>query len=113
TVCPQARVRFVGQDHPSGPGGASMSDHLRRRLRDAGVPDAAVEFRGAVARTALPAVYRSAAVCVVPSLYENFPYTCLEAMASGCAVVASAAGGIPEIVTHEVDGLLVPPDRPD
>jgi glycosyltransferase involved in cell wall biosynthesis len=30
-------------------------------------------------------------------------------MASGCAAVASRAGGIPEIITTEVDGLLVPP----
>lgn len=40
----------------------------------------------------LPAEYRNAAVCVIPSLYENFPNTCIEAMACGCAVVASAVG---------------------
>jgi glycosyltransferase involved in cell wall biosynthesis len=49
----------------------------------------------------------------VPSLYENFPYTCLEAMACGCAVIASAVGGIPEIITNEVDGVLVPPGSPE
>lgn len=61
----------------------------------------------------LPAEYRNAAVCVIPSLYENFPNTCIEAMACGYAVVASAVGGIPEIITHGVDGLLVAPGRPD
>src|SRR5205807_10474344 len=48
SACPHARLRLVGQDHPSGPEGASMKEHLRRRLRDAGVPEAAVEFTGAV-----------------------------------------------------------------
>jgi glycosyltransferase involved in cell wall biosynthesis len=110
---PGARLRLVGKDHPSGPGGSSLSDHLRQRLRDAGVPAGAVEFAGPVDRTELPWTYRGAAVCVVPSLYENFPYTCLEAMACGSAVVASAVGGIPEILNDRSDGLLVPPARPD
>jgi glycosyltransferase involved in cell wall biosynthesis len=110
---PGAEVRLVGQDDPSGPGGSSMTTYLRGRSRELGLPDGAVHFTGRVDRFDLPGVYRDAAVCVIPSLYENFPYTCLEAMASGCAVVASDAGGIPEIVTNEVDGLLVQPGRPE
>jgi len=109
---PGTRVLLVGKDHPSGPDVSSMSDYLRRRLQKMGVSEKAVEFVGSVDRTGLPHLYRHAAVCVVPSLWENFPYACLEAMASGCAVVASAVGGVPEIVTDEVDGLLVPPSHP-
>jgi glycosyltransferase involved in cell wall biosynthesis len=108
---PDVRVTFVGGDHGSGPGGRSMTEHLQAALRRAGIADA-VEFGGAVERPRLPSVYGRAAICVVPSQYENFPYTCLEAMASGCAVVASAVGGIPEIVTDGHDGLLVPPGEP-
>jgi glycosyltransferase involved in cell wall biosynthesis len=110
---PGAELRLVGADDPSGPGGSSMVDYLRQRLRELGVAEYAVRFVGRVERAALPDVYRSAAVCVIPSHFENFPYTCLEAMASGCAVVASGVGGIPEIITHEVDGLLVPPGSPE
>lgn len=107
------RLRLVGRDHGSGPAGMSMQAHLRHLMAEERIPEASVEFAGAVARQDLPRIYRSAAICVVPSLYENFPYTALEAMAAGCAVVASDVGGIPEMITNERDGLLVPPDHPE
>ena len=110
---PGTRLRFVGKIDRSDSGTPSMSDHLRQRLREAGVSEGVVEFVGPVDRTVLPHAYRHAAVCVVPSLWESFGYSCLEAMACGCAVVASAVGGLPEIVTDQVDGLLVPPGHPE
>lgn len=109
---PTARLRLVGKDHPAGADGASMAEHLRRRLARLGVPDGAVTFEGYQDRDALVGWYAGSTVCVVPSLYESFGYTCVEAMASGRALVASAVGGIPEVVTDGVDGLLVPPADP-
>jgi glycosyltransferase involved in cell wall biosynthesis len=53
--------------------------------------------------------YREAALCVVPSLWDNSPNTVYEAMAAGRAVVASRVGGIPELVADGDTGLLVPP----
>jgi glycosyltransferase involved in cell wall biosynthesis len=50
-----------------------------------------------------------AAVAVCPSLWENSPYACLEAMAGGVPVVASQCGGHVEILEHEKSGLLFPP----
>ncbi len=55
----------------------------------------------------LPALYRQAAVCAFPSIYEGFGLPPLEAMACGTPVVASTASSIPEVVGKA--GLLVDP----
>ena len=54
------------------------------------------------------ALYTHAAVFVCPSVYEPFGIINLEAMACETPVVASAVGGIPEVVDHGETGLLVP-----
>lgn len=53
--------------------------------------------------------YAMADVAVLSSLSEGSPNALLEAMAAGIPVVATAVGGIPEIVTNEESALLVPP----
>ena len=57
-------------------------------------------------------LYRSADVMVLPSYSEGLPLVLIEAMANSLPVVATAVGGIPEIVEHEKNGLLVPPGNP-
>jgi glycosyltransferase involved in cell wall biosynthesis len=49
---------------------------------------------------------RQADIFLMPSLWENCPYSCLEAMAAGRAVVSSDAGGLPELIQDGVNGLL-------
>jgi glycogen(starch) synthase len=106
---PDATVVLVGHDHPSGPGGMSMTAHLTQRASQLGLPADAVQFTGPKERHDLGMLFARSSVCVVPSLYENFPYTCLEAMAAGRPVVAADTGGIPEIVSDGVTGLLAAP----
>jgi glycosyltransferase involved in cell wall biosynthesis len=58
-------------------------------------------------------LYSHAAVFVCPSVYEPFGLINLEAMACQTPVVASAVGGILEVVEDGRTGLLVPPASPD
>ena len=53
-------------------------------------------------------VYRTHDIFLMPSLTEGSPLSLMEAMAAGLAVVAADVGGIPDIVTPGVDGLLFP-----
>ena len=55
-------------------------------------------------------LYTHASIFVCPSVYEPFGIINLEAMACETPVVASAVGGIPEVVDHGETGLLVPPE---
>jgi glycosyltransferase involved in cell wall biosynthesis len=54
-------------------------------------------------------LYRLLEIVLLPSRIEGFSQSLLEAMALAKPVIASAAGGNPELVDHEVNGLLVPP----
>lgn len=58
-------------------------------------------------------ILTAATVFICPSVYEPLGIVNLEAMACGTAVVASAVGGIPEVVRDNVTGLLVPFDPGD
>src|SRR5262249_5654262 len=57
----------------------------------------------------MPALYRGLTVLVQPSRSESFSLVLLEAMASGCCVVAAALPHCPELVDHGVSGWLYPP----
>lgn len=58
-------------------------------------------------------LYRAFDVFVLSSLREGFPNVVIEAMASGCPVVATRVGGVAEIVEHEESGLVVPAGAPE
>lgn len=109
-ACPQAIFLFVG----SNPGSAYDLNQQREILQQIGVHELQqrVSFLPRQSREQLLSLYHRAAVCVVPSLYDNLPYACLEAMACGKPVVASAVGGLAEIIVSGENGLLAPPDQP-
>jgi glycosyltransferase involved in cell wall biosynthesis len=67
-----------------------------------------VTFLGWVPNSELPPYYRAAAVSVIPSLEEGFGIPAAEAMGCQTPVVASDAGGLPEVVEDGVTGLVVP-----
>jgi glycosyltransferase involved in cell wall biosynthesis len=95
-----ARLRIVG----AGPDERALMEHICTL----GLMDA-VDLHPFVDASALRSHYQDAAVVAVPSVYEPFGLVAIEAMACGVPVVGFATGGLREIVTDGVNGVLVPP----
>lgn len=72
-----------------------------------------IEMLGFLAREDLPPHYRTASLLVLPTFEDNCPMVVLEAMAAGIPVTASRVGGVPDLIEHEVDGLLFDPYDPE
>jgi glycosyltransferase involved in cell wall biosynthesis/GT2 family glycosyltransferase len=101
---PGLTLRFVGGDTPTGPTLGSMRAHLERLVPAA--LEARVLFEPPRDRAALLPLLRTATLCCFPSLWENFPNTCLEAMAAGAVVVAADGSGMAEVIEEGRSGLL-------
>ncbi|WP_428559756.1 MAG: glycosyltransferase family 4 protein [Solidesulfovibrio sp. DCME] len=91
--------------------GHQLND-FKRKVRERGL-SGRFTFTGFVPRRVVRLVLGAAAAMVLPSLHEELGGTLLEAIAVGTPVVASAVGGIPDVVTDGVEGLLVPPGDPE
>ncbi len=80
---------------------------LEKLAKDRGLGDR-TQFLGWMANKDLPQYYRGCAVSVIPSLEEGFGIPAAEAMGCETPVVASDAGGLPEVVENGVTGFVVP-----
>ena len=99
---PDIRLILIGRDKP-------LTQRLKERVRNAGA-EHNFEFLGFVPLTDLPKYYRSAWVFCSPAEFEGGTASVyLEAMACGCPLVLSSAGGGAEAVQDGENGLLVPP----
>ena len=93
-------------------GDGSERPALEREAETLGVSDR-VRFLGAGTRDDVLRLFRAADAVLVTSAWENLPHTVLEALAVGTPVIATAVGGIPEVVVDGENGLLVPPHDVD
>jgi glycosyltransferase involved in cell wall biosynthesis len=96
---PRLRLALVG-DGPARP----MLERYFRGHR--------VTFTGLLRGEALASAYASADLFLMPSETETLGFVVLEAMASGCPVIAARAGGITDLIEHERTGLLYDPAKP-
>ncbi len=102
------RLNVVGPDHGvllDGRNRASGMDYIRATIEDAGIRSR-IDMVGRLPYAEVKKLRWPGRIVVVPSRFESFANTAAEGMAAGCAVVASDAGGIPEVVQHERNGLL-------
>lgn len=97
-----ARLVLVGE----GPARRELEDSARRL----GVLEK-VRFTGSI--TTVARELQAAHVLAVPSRIEGLPFTVLEGMAAGAAVVASALPGLEEVIVPDTTGLLLPPGQPE
>ncbi len=98
------RLVFLGQVENNAYG-AEFQQLLRERDWCEHVP-----FSG---RERVKEYFRTAAVVALPTQEDNCPMVVLEAMAAGVPVFASNVGGVPDLIQHEVNGLLCDPRRPE
>jgi glycosyltransferase involved in cell wall biosynthesis len=82
-------------------------DPLRRRAHELGL-DERVRFLGPQPRERVVELFRAADATILSSSWENFPHTVVEALSVGTPVLATATGGVAEVVRDGVNGLLVP-----
>jgi glycosyltransferase involved in cell wall biosynthesis len=94
-----AALVLVGE----GPEAGAVAEAIDR----AGLSDR-ISIKGPVARDVSVDWMRAADAAVLPSDWENFPHAAVEALAAGTPVIATAVGGVPEIVESDVNGILVP-----
>ncbi|MDD5225721.1 MAG: glycosyltransferase family 4 protein [Candidatus Omnitrophica bacterium] len=101
---PAAHFSFVGGD-------AGVRYLMDRRIPQLGCAKS-MTFVDQVKREDMVKYYQEADLCVFPSLWENFAFVALEAMACGKTVVATRVGGFVEMIEDGVTGVLCDPEDP-
>ena len=104
------KIIFVGGPERGNKEDAAYLHSLRSFVSKAGF-DGSTQWTGY--QDEVDPYYQAMDVLVVPSICEEgFPLVVMEAFQRGIPVIASKAGGIPELVRHEENGILVPPGSP-
>ena len=101
---PDARFYLAGQDQHRPDSRQTWSQYLTSAYGKE-----RIIYLGSLSTSELVRYYRSAALCVVPSLYEPGGTVVFEAMACGCPVIASGVGGLVELIKDRQTGALIRP----
>jgi glycosyltransferase involved in cell wall biosynthesis len=106
--CPDAHVALVGRDMETSLA-SSMAAFARAQCNGLGERLVIVEN---LRHSSLYPIINEARLVVLPSLMDNFPNACLEAMGLGRVVIGTLGTSFEELITDGVNGFLVPPDDP-
>jgi len=99
---------IIGEDTENTKPRGSVLNRLKKILRQDNTGKY-VRFITRVPLDELPRYYRAADISVVPSVYDNSPYSCLEAMSCGTPVIGTTSGGTAEYMVHDESGISIPP----
>jgi glycosyltransferase involved in cell wall biosynthesis len=106
-------AKFVSQEDPMVRfvivGDGELRAELEQIVRKSGL-DKTVYFAGW--RKDLAPIYAGLDLVVLSSKNEGTPVSIIEGSAAGKPIVATRVGGVPDMITHDWDGLLVPPENP-
>ena len=102
-----ADLTMIGPD--SGDGTLEKTKKLARQLHLMN----RIQFPGGIEKEEVPAGLQPHDIFINTTFVDNTPISVMEAMACGLCVVSTNVGGIPYLLEHEKDGLLVPPDDPE
>ena len=105
-------LTLVGRAYGVSADGTTYESHITGLIREYGL-DGRVQWVKGVPHDQVASHLAAASVAIFPSLWENFPYACLEAMASGLAVVTSRCGGFPDMIDEGVTGFMFEPGDVD
>lgn len=108
---PELIVDIVGDDQVF-VNGTTLRSRFEETARHLNLDIDRVRFHGSVSRENLLKYYAACDIFVAPSRYESFGLIFVEAMIFSKPVVGIAVGGVAEVVTNEVDGLLIAKDDP-
>lgn len=103
--CPSVRFTFVGSVEGSPKKGLDMKAYLLKKLKK---HQGSLRF-SEVSPDKIAEIYAAADICVFPSIWENFPNTCLEAMSAARGIVASKNGGMKDMLEDCDGGILIDP----
>ena len=95
---------FGGDTYLGGGAGRSVLEFLQSRIPRS--LKSRFRFHGSRTRAELLEALANVAIAVVPSRWENFPFTCIEAMSTGLPVLASPHGGMAEMVVDNESGWI-------
>ena len=99
---PQSIFLFVGR--------GNNKDQLMQKINENKMSE---YYRLAGYQENLSEIFALIDIFVLPSISEGFPFAILEAMAANKPVIATNVGGVPEIITNNINGILVEPMDPD
>lgn len=106
---PQAKFRLIGSSEHSQDPKVPMRQYLEEQLKPY---SASVKFHDPLPLDQIASAFASTDICVFPSIWDNFPNVCLEAMSAGRGIVGTHTGGMREMLHQNTAGRVISPRQP-